>query len=433
MSAGAGSQSRHAAVASFVGTTLEWYDFFIYGTTAALVFGDLFFPAFSSLAGTLASFATLAVGFAARPLGSVLFGHFGDRIGRKRTLIVTLLLMGISTVLIGVLPTFDQVGVLAPILLVALRLLQGIGLGGEWGGAALISVEHAPHAKRGLLGSATQMGAPGGMLLASGAVALSNAVSGSGYESWGWRLPFLASLVVVIAGIGIRLGLAESPAFEHAKANRGDRLPIGRVLRERPTSVLLGAGMAGANNVIFYVVSTYTLSYATTNLGLPESELLSHLTITAAVYLVTIPLFGALADRVGLRRQVLVAATGCAVIAFPYFLLVDTASSPVILFAMIGALAVVQSAAYAPQPAIYCGLFPAEYRYTGASLSYALPTTIVGGTAPFVATALQAWAGSTWPVATYIVVLSLVAALCAAKARYAGEQAGADERVAARA
>ena len=412
------SQSRRASVSSFIGSTLEWYDFFIYGTTAALVFGKLFFPEASDIAGLLASFATLAVGFAARPLGSVLLGHFGDRIGRKRVLVLSLLGIGVATVLIGCLPTYGQVGAIAPVLLVVLRMVQGIALGGEWGGAALMSIEHAPRHKRGLFGSATQMGAPGGMLLASGAVGVASAVSGDAFGSWGWRLPFLASALIIAVGLVIRTRLAESPEFERtARERERARLPIAQVLRNDLRTVLVGAGMSGANNAIYYAVSTYTVAYATDTLGIGQDAVLHHVTLTAAVYLVTVPLFGALADRVGLRRQVAIAALVGAVIIVPYFLLIDSGNPLVILLAMIVALSVVQSAAYAPQPAIYAALFRPEVRYTGASLSYALPTTLIGGTAPFIGTALYAWTGSNTAFGLYIAALGILATVCAGTAK----------------
>lgn len=420
-SARAPQQSRRASASSFFGTTLEWYDFFIYGTTAALVFGDLFFPNASDVAGTLAAFATLAVGFAARPIGGILFGHFGDRIGRKQMLVVSLLTIGIATFLIGCLPTYDQIGVAAPLLLVVLRLLQGIALGGEWGGAALMSIEHAPRHKRGLFGSATQMGAPGGMLLAAGAVSLASGISGDGYESWGWRLPFLASIAIVAVGTVIRARVAESPEFQAAAERKEQaKLPIADVLRDDWQAVLIGSGLAAANNAIFYTVSTYTLAYATDHLDIDKDSVLHHVTLVAAIYLLTVPLFGALADRIGLRRQVAIAGVLTVLMIFPYFMLVETGNTWIILIAMAVALAGVQSAAYAPQPAIYADLFPPRVRYTGASLAYAIPTTLVGGTAPFIGTALYAWSDSNYPFAAYIAALGAVAAGCAmgAKARY---------------
>ncbi|MBK1783641.1 MFS transporter [Prauserella cavernicola] len=411
------AQSRRAALGSFAGTTLEWYDFFIYGTTAALVFGDVFFPTQEGVLGTLAAFATFAVGFLARPIGSVLFGHFGDRLGRRNVLIATLLIMGGATVVIGLIPSYDSIGVWAPVLLTVCRVAQGIALGGEWGGAALLSVENAPAKRKGLFGSSTQLGSPAGLLLASLVIAGSSAISGDAFGDWGWRIPFLASAVIVVVGLAIRRGLAESDDFEETKEKGAvAAMPVLDVLREDWRSVLLGAGLAAANNALYYTVATYTLAYVTDNLDVPKGETLNHLTIVSLCYLVSIPLFGWLADRIGLRRQVMIGALLAAAFAFPYFAMIETGNSLVILLGMIIGLALVQSAAYAPQPAIYCELFPAKTRYTGASLSYALPTTIVGGTTPFIATWLYSVTGSNTAMAAYIVGLSLVAATCAALA-----------------
>ncbi|PXY18214.1 hypothetical protein BA062_35705 [Prauserella flavalba] len=399
---------------SFVGTTLEWYDFFIYGTTASLVFGEVFFPEQEGVVGTLAAFATFAVGFIARPLGSVLFGHFGDRIGRRNVLITTLLIMGGATVLIGCIPAYDTIGVWAPVLLVLCRIAQGVALGGEWGGAALLSVENAPARRRGLFGSSTQIGSPAGLLLASLVIAAASAISGDAFEQWGWRIPFLCSVIIVVVGLAIRRGLAESQDFaETAKTEGVLAMPVVQVLRDDWRSVLLGAGLGASNNALYYTVATYTLAYVTGTLGVPKGETINHLTIVSVCYLVSIPLFGWLSDKVGLRRQVAVAALVGAAFVFPYFAMIESGESWLILLGMILGLAVVQSAAYAPQPAVYSELFPAKTRYTGASLSYALPTTIVGGTAPFLATWLYSVTGSNTAMAWYVVALSLLAAGCA--------------------
>ncbi|GAY09796.1 MFS transporter [Pseudonocardia sp. N23] len=414
--AGTGRQSRRAAIGSLVGTTLEWYDFFIYGTTAALVFGQVFFPAQEGVLGTLAAFATFAVGFVARPFGSILFGHFGDRIGRRNVLIATLLIMGGATVLIGLIPSYASIGVWAPVLLTLCRIAQGVALGGEWGGAALLSVENAPVRKRGLFGSSTQVGSPAGLLLASLVIAGASAVSGDAFAEWGWRIPFLASLVIVVVGLLIRRGLAESSDFTENAGKAPAALPIRQVLRDDWRSVLIGAGLGAANNAIYYTVATYTLAYVTGTLGVAKGETINHLTIVSVCYLVSIPFFGWLSDKVGLRRQVVVAALLAAAFVFPYFAMIETGESWIILLGMVIGLAVVQSAAYAPQPAIYAELFPARTRYTGASLAYALPTTVIGGTAPFVATWLHAETGSNTAMAWYVVGLSLLAAGCAALA-----------------
>lgn len=407
-------RSRRAALGSFVGTTLEWYDFFIYGTLAALVFGQVFFPTQEGIVGTLSAFATFAVGFAARPLGSIVFGHFGDRIGRKNMLILTLMIMGISTVLIGCIPSFDQIGVWAPALLVLMRVMQGVALGGEWGGAALMSVENAPARKKGIFGSATQMGSPAGSLLAAIVVSVVAWLTGDAFTEWGWRIPFWLSAVIVLVGLYIRAGISESHDFQTArKKDAIVNLPIGEVLKNNWRSVLVGAGLGSANNAIYYMVATYTLAYATSNLNIQNTEILNHLTIVSVCYLVSIPLFGWLSDKIGLRRQVVYAALLSAAFVIPYFWMVDSGNAFIILLAMIIALAVIQSAAYAPQPAIYNELFPANVRYTGASLAYALPTTLVGGTTPFIATWLFSVTGSNYAIAVFVIVLSLIAAVCA--------------------
>ncbi|MFI1462276.1 MFS transporter [Nocardia carnea] len=407
-------QSRRAAIGSFVGTTFEWYDFFIYGTMASLVFGQVFFPTQDGVVGTLAAFATFAVGFLARPFGSILFGHYGDRLGRRNVLIVTLLIMGSATVLIGCIPSYDTIGVWAPVLLIVCRIAQGVALGGEWGGAALLSVENAPADRRGLFGSSTQVGSPAGLLLASLVISASAAVSGDEFEQWGWRIPFLGSAIIVVVGLAIRRGLAESQDFAETVQTEGvAAVPVVQVLREDWRTVLVAAGLGAANNALYYTVATYTLAYVTGTLGMPKGETINHLTIVSVCYLLSIPLFGWLSDKVGLRRQVAVAALAAAAFIFPYFAMIDTGNGWIILLGMILGLAVIQSAAYAPQPAVYCELFPARTRYTGASSSYALPTTLVGGTAPFIATWLFSTTGSNSAMAWYVIALSLLAAGCA--------------------
>ncbi|WP_028851470.1 MFS transporter [Thermocrispum municipale] len=407
-------QSKRAAIGSFVGTTLEWYDFFIYATAASLVFDEVFFPTQEGVLGKLAAFATFAVGFIARPLGSILFGHFGDKISRRNVLVATLLIMGGATVLIGLIPAYSAIGVWAPVLLTLCRIAQGIALGGEWGGAALLSVENAPARRKGLFGSSTQIGSPAGLLLASLVVSVSSWVSGDAFGDWGWRIPFLASVVIVLVGLYIRRGLAESRDFVTTKAKDDvTKVPVAEVLRTDWRSVLIGAGLAAANNALYYVIATYTLAYVTDSLKVPESQTLNHLTIVSVCYLISIPVFGWLSDRVGLRRQVTLAALAAAAFTFPYFAMIETGDSWIILLGMILGLAVIQSAAYAPQPAIYCELFPTKIRYTGASLAYALPTTLVGGTTPFIATWLYSETDSNTAMAWYIVGLCLVAAGCA--------------------
>ena len=405
------SSVRQVALASLVGTTIEWYDYFIYGTTAALVFNQLFFPSFEPLAGTLAALATFAVGFFARPLGGVIFGHFGDKIGRKTMLVLTLLLMGGATFLVGLLPSYETIGILAPILLVTLRIVQGLGLGGEWGGAALMVSEHAPPNRRGFYASSVQMGAAGGLVISSATIAgVSQLISQEQFVAWGWRIPFLASIILIAIGLFIRFQLAESEAFIRLKEAQAEaRMPIIEVFRTRTKNVLLAAGTSAANNVFFYTVSVFTISYGTSQLGLSQSTMLTYLVITALVYFFTLPAFGALSDRIGRRELIIASDVIMALVAFPYFLLLNSGSGLVILLAMIFVLAVFQSGAYAPQSAFIPELFDTRVRYSGAALGYNLATMIFGGTAPFIATALFAWAGeNTWAVSLYMIAVCVV-------------------------
>src|SRR5688572_29438017 len=322
------SSVRKVIVASLIGTSLEWYDFFIYGTAAALVFNQLFFPTFEPLVGTLLAFTTYAVGFVARPLGGLIFGHYGDRIGRKNVLVVTLMLMGIATFAIGLMPTYAVIGVWAPILLVLLRFLQGLGLGGEWGGAVLMTLESGDRSKRGLNASWPQVGVPIGLLLANGMLSLMGAVtSDEAFLAWGWRVPFLLSGVLVLVGLWIRLTIAESPAFEQVEAKQVKaRAPIVDVLRSYPRQVLLAIGARVGVDVVFYLFVLFITTYIVTYLGLPQSYALNAVLIAATLQVVFIPLFGALSDRIGRRPVYLAGAIGAAAWTFVFFALLDTGS-----------------------------------------------------------------------------------------------------------
>ena len=330
---GATQSIKKVAAASFIGTTIEWYDFFLYGTAAALVFGELFFPESEPLVGTLLAFGTYAVGFAARPIGGVVFGHFGDRIGRKSMLVLSLLIMGVATFLIGVLPTFASIGIMAPILLVVLRFAQGIGVGGEWGGAVLMSVEHAPKGRRGFFGSWPQMGVPAGLLLSTGVFALVQAMtSEAAFMSWGWRVPFLASAILVGVGLFIRLKIMESPAFERVKETKTEApKPIVDVVRKYPREVLTAMGMRVAENGCFYILTVFVLAYGEDELGLAKGTMLTGVIIAAAIGLVTVPLWGALSDRVGRKPLYLAGAVVTTLWAFPLFGLINT-ESPVLIW-----------------------------------------------------------------------------------------------------
>ncbi|EFC80634.1 MFS transporter [Parafrankia sp. EUN1f] len=403
------------AAASFVGTAIEWYDYFVYGMAAAVVFGPLFFPTFSSGAGTLAAFATYSVGFLARPLGGVVMGHFGDRVGRKSMLVTSLVLMGVATAGVGLLPTYDAIGVWAPVLLVTLRFIQGIGVGGEWGGAVLMAVEHAPANKRGLYGSFPQMGVPGGLILANLVfLTLSATTSDAAFAAWGWRVPFLASALLVVIGLVIRFNITESPEFEQVKESGDEaRMPIVTVLKEHPRQVLLAAGGFMGNNTVGYIFMAYLLGYGTNNLGLERSLMLTLTLVGAVAWLAVIPWAAALSDRHGRHRVLLLGSAGLAGWMAVLFPLVDTASPALILVGILGT-AFFLGVTYGPIAALFSDLFKAKVRYSGASLGYQIGSVLGGGLAPTLATALYAAGDSSAPVTAYLVVVSLVSLGCLA-------------------
>ena len=399
------SSIRQVALASFIGTAIEWYDFFLYGTAAALIFGELFFPEFSSTAGTLAAFSTYAVGFAARPLGGIVFGHYGDKIGRKAMLILSLLIMGIATALIGILPTFESIGIWAPILLVVLRFCQGIGVGGEWGGAVLMAVEHAPDGRRGFFGSWPQMGVPAGLL--SGNLVFLAATAWLP-ESWGWRVPFLFSLVLVGVGLFIRLRIMETPAFLQVKETRTEApMPILDVLRTYPKNVLLAMGMRVAENGTFYVLTVFVLTYIVEELKLEQTTGLIGVLIAAAIGLFTIPFFGHLSDRVGRRPLYLLGSVFSLLFAFPFFWLLNTGVEPLIWLAIILGVNIGHDAMYGPQAAFFSELFGTRVRYSGASLGYQLASVFAGGFAPLISLALLTAYGY-GAVALYMAAMALI-------------------------
>jgi metabolite-proton symporter len=407
------SSVRKVIVASLIGTSLEWYDFFIYGTAAALVFNQLFFPTFEPLVGTLLAFTTYAVGFVARPLGGLVFGHYGDRIGRKNVLVVTLLLMGIATFAIGLLPTYATIGVWAPILLVTLRFLQGLGLGGEWGGAVLMTLESGGANRRGLNASWPQVGVPIGLLLANGILALMGAVTNEpAFLSWGWRVPFLLSGLLVLVGLWIRMTIAESPLFReveesHTKAGA----PIMEVLRHYPKQVLLAIGARVGVDVAFYTFVLFITTYVATYLKLPRNYALNAVLIAAAVQVLLIPFFGSLSDRFARRPVYLAGAIGAAVWVFVFFALLDTGQFWLIVLATVVAL-VFHAAMYGPQAAFISEMFPTKVRYTGASMGYQLAGIIGGALAPIISVALLDRFDTSIAVSVYALAMLLVTIIC---------------------
>jgi MFS transporter, MHS family, shikimate and dehydroshikimate transport protein len=394
-------------MASLVGTTIEWYDFFLYGTAAALVFNRLFFPTFDPLAGTLAAFGTYAVGFVARPVGGIIIGHYGDKIGRKSMLVLTLVIMGIATFLIGLLPTYEQIGPWAPVALVLLRIAQGFGVGGEWGGAVLMAVEHAPPGRRGFYGSWPQIGVPAGLLLSTAVFSWFAALPEAQFLAWGWRIPFLISILLVIVGLVIRVRIVESPAFERIKTTGTEaRQPIVEVLRRHPREVLLAIGARFAENGAFYVYTVFSLVYGTQRVGLDRQTILNGILIASASALVAIPFFGGLSDRLGRRPVYLFGAVFTGLFAYPLFWLLDSASTPLIWLALTIALVFAHSPMYGPQAAFLAELFGTRVRYSGASLGAQLASVVAGGLSPFIATALLPYGRG--PLALYVASMALI-------------------------
>lgn len=402
------SSVRLVATASFVGTTIEWYDFFLYGTAAALVFNRLFFPTFDPLAGTLAAFGTYAVGFVARPVGGIVIGHFGDKIGRKSMLVLTLVVMGVATFIIGLLPTYEQIGPWAAVALVVLRIAQGFGVGGEWGGAVLMAVEHAPRGARGFYGSWPQVGVPAGLLLSTAVFAIFARLPEPQFLAWGWRVPFLLSILLVVVGLVIRVRILETPAFAKARAAKGEvRQPIIEVLKTHPREVLLAMGARFAENGAFYIYSVFVLVYATQQVGMSQQTVLNGILLGAAFELLAIPLFGAMSDRVGRRPVYLFGAVVTALFAFPLFWMLDTGSTPVVWLALVIAFVFSHAAMYAPQAAFLSEMFGTRVRYSGASLGAQLASVVAGGLSPFIATALLAAYGRT-ALALYVIAMALI-------------------------
>lgn len=403
-------QQKNVVLASVLGSTIEWYDFFLYATLAALVFNTEFFPNYDPLIGTFVAFATFAAGFVTRPLGGLIFGHYGDRLGRKRVLIITMLIMGISTFLMGTLPTYGQVGIWAPILLLSLRMLQGIGLGGEWGGAAVLTFEHAPNRRRGFFTAWPQTGVPLGLLLSTLAVNLASQAGDDVLTEWAWRVPFLASIVLVVVALVVRLNVMEPPSFtKMVETDDRAKTPIWEVIRYYPKQVVIGIGARFSESITFNVYNAFILTYTTTVLGLPSSHALNGLLVASVIGFFIIPAAGVLSDRIG-RRPVFAIGAGVALVsAFPIFMLIDTGVAGLIWVAIVLGWSLGACTMFGAEAAFFAELFPARVRYSGMSLVYQLGVLPSGAIAPALAVWLVAISGSSWAVSIYVMVAAAIA------------------------
>jgi MFS transporter, MHS family, shikimate and dehydroshikimate transport protein len=404
--------------ASCIGTIIEWYDFLIYATAAALVFNKAFFPTFDPLAGTLAALGSYAVGFLARPLGGALFGHFGDRLGRKSMLVATLFIMGLSTFLIGLLPTYASIGVLAPILLILLRVIQGIGLGGEWGGASLMVLEHAPSERRGLYGSFVQIGFPIGLVLASLVFALLTKLPEADFAAWGWRIPFLISIVLLAIGTFVRSRVPETPVFEALKARGGlSKNPVGEAVSKNARTFLIAVGLKLSEVSWVYMLTVFVVVYGTTKLNLPKQLLLDAVMYAALFELISLPFFGWLSDQIGRRPLYILGALFTIAFAFPLFWLLETRSVALVFVAVIVAMNFGHGMMFGPESTYFPELFGPRVRYSGASFGFQTSAAIGGGFAPIIATAMVGHFGGTTGVSVMMIVLALITLAAALAAR----------------
>ena len=409
------TEIRKVALASAIGCTIEWYDFFLYNTFAALVFNKLFFPSFDPLVGTMLAFTTALVGFIARPVAGIVFGHFGDRMGRKKMLILTLLIMGIATFLIGCMPTYDSVGLWAPAMLLVLRICQGLGVGGEWGGAVLMAVEHSPEGRRGFYGSWPQMGVPAGLALATGMVAIFSSLPGDMFMQGAWRIPFLFSLVLVGVGVYIRMKIMETPAFVRVQQTQSvSRVPFMDLIRRHPKQVVLGMGCRYIEGVAFNIYGVFVITYLVTALKVPRTTALLAVAIASIVMLFFIPAFGRLSDRVGRRKVFGIAALLTGALAFPSFWMMSSSGGSALLITLAIAIpfGIVYAAVYGPEAALFSELFDTRVRYSGISFVYQFSGIFASGLTPIIATALlKEGGGEPWLVTTYMLVVGLISAL----------------------
>jgi MHS family shikimate/dehydroshikimate transporter-like MFS transporter len=412
------SRARKAALGSFVGAVVDWYDFLLYGIIAAIVFNTEFFPKVSPAMGTLAAFGTFGVGFLFRPLGGFVFGHYGDRLGRKRMLVLTVMMMGLSTAMIGLLPTFASIGWWAPVLLIALRAIQGFAVGGEWGGAALMAVESAPGKKKAFYSSGVQVGYGVGLVLATGIVSiLSQTMDDATFKAWGWRIPFVFSVVLVLIGLWVRSSMEESQEFVKKVIEKGQktsRLPIFEALRQHPKAFLLIIALRLAELFTMYIVTAFALSYSTTNLGMPRQFFLNIGLLVGTVSIVTIPCFAMLADRFGRRRIYMIGAVVGMFSAVPFFLALDARSTVWIVIFSVMLANIAHDMVVSVQQPMFTELFGTEYRYSGAGVGYQVASVVGGGFTPFIAVALVSFAGGSWhPVAAYLAIGCLISVLVA--------------------
>ena len=397
-------------IASLVGSSIEWFDYFLYGTVAALVFNQVFFVAEDPTIGLLLAYASFALAFFIRPFGGIIFSHIGDRIGRKKTLVITLSIMGIATFGMGLLPTYQAIGIWAPILLITLRLIQGLGIGGEWGGALLLAVEYAPPEKRGLFGSVPQMGVTIGMVLGTLALSIMTLLPEDAFMTWGWRVPFILSALLVLFGLWIRKGIDETPSFKEVQA-KGEipKLPIVETLKTHWREVLISIGAKVVETAPFYIFGTFVVSYATSNLGFKNTTVLMAVMVATIITTILIPIMGSLSDRVGRKPLYVFGSIGMILYAFPYFWLIHQGSVILLTIATIIGLGIIWAPITAVLGTMFSEIFSAEVRYTGVSLGYQIGAALAGGTAPLVATALLAKFNNSYvPVALYIIFTAIV-------------------------
>jgi MFS transporter, MHS family, shikimate and dehydroshikimate transport protein len=408
-----GMSVGRVALASAIGTTIEWYDFFLYGVVTPIVLNKLFFPNYDPIAGTLLAYTTFFVGFLSRPIGGIIFGHYGDRIGRKTVLVLTLLIMGLATFLIGLLPTYADVGIWAPVLLLVLRVFQGIGIGGEWGGAVLMAVEHAPEGRRGFYGSWPQVGVPAGLLLSSGIVYLLSFLPESDFFSWGWRISFLISAVLVGIGLYIRLRIMETPAFMSLqRTQRIVHVPFFELISTHGWNTLLGLGARYIEGVTFNIFGVFIIAYITGALQLPRQTALAGVMISSALMIVMLPVYGNLSDHIGRRRMFAYAGLLIGILSFPAFWLMETKIPILVWLAITVPFAFVYPAVYGPQAALFSELFDTRVRYTGISFVYQFSGIFASGLTPIIATSLLPAGGNKpWLVCAYILIVSIISAV----------------------